>query len=686
MIKKYFFILFSLLIILTGDIIAQQNYNDITTAGKSPIFIDSFDNNSNNWLLDNLWIKGNIINGSYDIVCKNYQKSTGLSFKAISIGQGKDYEIETAINTVKGTAGLAFGITAKYDHYRIDISDNNNLVIIKNTPSKGKNEELFNANVSSVLKQGSSNKITIRKQKDSFYIFLNETFLGSFNKIKPEGDQVGFNVGLNSEVTVDYLNISYINNEQGAPVTALRTAAKEEPAPAQPEKNATVITPVNNSNTSPSKKATENSKNIISPVISWVSPSGITTPLDTYSARVKVKIKSSSDLKSALFYVNGASKGEGEIRTIPGEPGSYMVEKSIMLNPGENNVYLIATNNEGANKSDLRYFNNPPANPPVISWGNPVNENSVVSSENFTIEACIGSPTELKSAKILVNGENQGENNVFTVSGNESCNYKWMRSAILKEGDNSIYIIATNVAGSTTSEKRTIKYQAAAVEKRIALIFGNAVYGTKVSLKNPVNDANLIEATLKGLGFDVIKRINAGIAEMKDAVREFSRKLPDYNVALFYYAGHGVQIDGLNYLIPTDAILKEPGDCKYEAIPVDFVTDEFRKYPNNTNIVILDACRNNPFQNWARGGDNGFKAINPTNGTIISFATAAGAAAIDGSSSNGLFTEELVKQIVIPQPIESVFKRTRVEVKKRSNGEQIPMEWTNLNGDFYFKK
>ena len=685
MIKKYFLILFFFLIILTCKTIAQQNYSDIPSSGKSAIFTESFDNNSNNWLIDNLWIKGNVVNGFYDIICKNYQKSTGLSFKKVFIDRTKDYEIETSLNTLKGTAGLAFGITSKYDHYRVDISDNNKLVIIKNTPSLGKNEEIFSADMSSSIKPGSYNKITIRKQNDSFYIFFNETFLGSFNKIKPEGDQVGFNVALNSELSVDYVNVSYLTVPT-APITAVRSATKEEPAPVKSDNAATEIPAVKNVTNTPALNKSTSAKNSTTPIITWISPSGVTTPLDTYTARIKANIKSVSDLKSALFYVNGASKGEGEIRTIPGENGAYIVEKSIMLDPGDNNVYLIATNSEGAIKSDLRYFNNPPANPPVISWGNPVNENIIVSNENFTIEACIGSPTELKSAKILVNGENQGEINVFTLSRNDNCNYKWMRSAILKEGDNSIYLIATNIAGSTTSEKRTIKYQPAAVEKRLALVFGNAVYGTKVSLKNPVNDANLIEATLKGLGFDVIKRINAGISEMKEAVREFGRKLPEYNVALFYYAGHGIQIDGLNYLIPVDAILKDPSDCKYEAIPVDFVTDEFRKYPNNTNIVILDACRNNPFQNWARGGDNGFKAINPTSGTIISFATAAGASAIDGTSANGLFTEELVKQMAVPQPIESVFKKTRIEVKKRSNGEQIPMEWTNLNGDFYFKK
>jgi uncharacterized caspase-like protein len=195
-----------------------------------------------------------------------------------------------------------------------------------------------------------------------------------------------------------------------------------------------------------------------------------------------------------------------------------------------------------------------------------------------------------------------------------------------------------------------------------------------------------MEATLKDLGFDVIKRLNAGLKEMNEAIRQFSQNLPEYNVALFYYAGHGVQVDGINYLLPTDAMLKDKDACKFEAVRVDFIVAEFEKYQDNTNIVILDACRNNPFVSWDRGGDNGFKAMNFTSGTIISFATSEGASAEDGGGGNGLFTEELVKQMEVPQPIESALKKTRVEVKNRSNGKQIPQEWSKLNGDFYFKK
>jgi uncharacterized caspase-like protein len=222
-------------------------------------------------------------------------------------------------------------------------------------------------------------------------------------------------------------------------------------------------------------------------------------------------------------------------------------------------------------------------------------------------------------------------------------------------------------------------------------VIGNANYVNKESsLNNPINDANLMATTLQNLGFEVIKLTDATKQGMEQGVRNFSRKLPDYNVSLFYYAGHGIQVNEGNYLIPTDATLKERDDCKYEAFSVQFMVEEFEKYPNHLSIVILDACRNNPFRNWSRGSERGFKAIPPTSGSIIAFATSEGAKAEDGTSNNGqgngLYTAELVKQMLIPQSIETVFKKTRVAVEKLTNNAQSPQEWSKLKRDFYFKQ
>jgi Caspase domain/Glucodextranase, domain B len=307
--------------------------------------------------------------------------------------------------------------------------------------------------------------------------------------------------------------------------------------------------------------------------------------------------------------------------------------------------------------------------------------------------------------EISVKGKASASDGIYevTVNGIEAKvdgNGEFQQDVKLAVGENTITVKATDIKNNTGSLTFNVNRQSEVVnnpvaindnpvitnEKRLALVIGNSNYSAGLTLKNPANDADLMSETLRNLGFEVIKRIDANKQSMEQAVRDFSKQLPYCNVALFYFAGHGVQVDGINYLIPTDAKLNDKNDCKFEAIPVNFVVEEFEKYPNNVNIVILDACRSNPFRSWARGGEGGFRAINPTSGTIISFATSEGSTASDGSGKNGLFTEELVKQMTIPQPIESVFKKTRVQVQKLSKGAQSPQEWSQLTGDFFFRK
>lgn len=307
----------------------------------------------------------------------------------------------------------------------------------------------------------------------------------------------------------------------------------------------------------------------------------------------------------------------------------------------------------------------------------------------------IAAPTK----QILVRGKATDKSGIFEVSingveANVDNTGNFSQSINLSVGENAITIKAVDTKNNTGSytfyiDRQTTTYTPppppTKAEKRLALVIGNAHYiQTGQNLKNPINDASLMISTLKSMGFEVIFRLDADKTTMEKAIWEYSKKLPNYNVALFYYAGHGVQIDGQNYLIPTDAILAEKGDCRHEAVAVSFVVEEFEKYPNNTNVVILDACRSNPFRSWARGDAQGFKSISPTSGTIISFATSEGATASDGTGENGLFTQELVKQMKVPQSIESVFKRTRVEVERISNNTQSPQEWTKLKGDFWF--
>jgi hypothetical protein len=346
----------------------------------------------------------------------------------------------------------------------------------------------------------------------------------------------------------------------------------------------------------------------------------------------------------------------------------------------------VVTNSVGTTKSETRYFTNPPANPPVITWTIPTYDSIIVNTDLVAVEVCIKSATGLKSAQILVNGVQQASDMIFQAPQTGDCNFSFSKSVVLKEGDNSVFIIAENSAGTNRSDKRLIKFQKSLAEKRLALVIGNSDYNNSMVLKNPVNDANLMEGTLKSLGFNVVKLLNATKNDMMSAIRDFSAKLPENNVALFYYAGHGIQVNGQNFLIPTDAILNVPDDCKWEAVSQTTVVEEFEKVPDNINIVILDACRNNPFKSWDRGGVQSFRVMNAVTGTIIAYATSENSGAADGLGFNGVFTEELVRQMNISQPISSVFMNTRKQVMKKTNNLQRPAESNMLTGEFYFKK
>lgn len=221
-------------------------------------------------------------------------------------------------------------------------------------------------------------------------------------------------------------------------------------------------------------------------------------------------------------------------------------------------------------------------------------------------------------------------------------------------------------------------------EKRVALVIGNSRYAS-APLRNPVNDAKLIAATLREIGFEVIARTDVGQQEMKQAVKEFSRKIQNGAVGLFYYAGHGMQSGGRNFLIPIDAQIESEGDVVIEGFDLNSVLEQMGMAQNRLNIVILDACRNNPFTRSFRSGSQGLVQVSAPAGTFIAYATAPGQTASDGKGENGLYTQELLANMRAPGlPIEEVFKRVRVQVKQKSNNVQVPWDSSSLEGSFFF--
>jgi hypothetical protein len=219
---------------------------------------------------------------------------------------------------------------------------------------------------------------------------------------------------------------------------------------------------------------------------------------------------------------------------------------------------------------------------------------------------------------------------------------------------------------------------------RIALVIGNSAYAGPAALPNPVNDAKAMGDTLRGLGFDVVQLHDGTRAQMAEAVQKVREALRGkQGIGMLYYAGHGLQLDWRNYMVPVDAKLKAAADVPPQTVEVGAVIEAFKTAGNRMNILVLDACRDNPFSDASTA--KGLAQLDAPPGTILAYATAPGNVAEDGRGSNGLYTQFLLQELVKPQSkIEDVFKRTRFEVRRASKGRQIPWESTSLEEDFMF--
>ncbi|MCW0234515.1 MAG: caspase family protein [Ferrovibrio sp.] len=225
----------------------------------------------------------------------------------------------------------------------------------------------------------------------------------------------------------------------------------------------------------------------------------------------------------------------------------------------------------------------------------------------------------------------------------------------------------------------------ALAERRVALVIGNSAYH-EAPLRNPVNDARAMATTLRELNFDVTLLENADRTAMQRAALEFGRKLSEDVAGLFYFSGHGMQVRGANYLVPIRASVTSEEEVEVEAMDVNYILARMAIAKNRFNIVILDACRNNPFERSFRSAAGGLAAISAPRGTLIAYATAPGSVAADGQGTNGLYTGELISALKAPNlTIEQTFKQARAEVVTKSSGKQTPWESSSVIGDFVFR-
>jgi WD40 repeat protein len=289
-------------------------------------------------------------------------------------------------------------------------------------------------------------------------------------------------------------------------------------------------------------------------------------------------------------------------------------------------------------------------------------------------------------SKILVNGQ--------PVQGNIGAQFS--HEVNLVKGKNRIKIEVENTDRSVTEKDIYINCEPSSTAKdapvhkfhgkRLALVIGNSNYSQAAKLTNTSNDAKSMEAVLKEMNFEVITVLDGSYEKMKEAIYTFGDRIQDVDVSIFYYAGHGLEVDGTNYLVPVDANIQSALDVKLKTIPLTGVirTMEFAN-DEGLNMIILDACRNNPFPTGKRSGGSGLARVQAPSGTLIAYATDPGSTASDGDKANGLYTGELVKQMRISQRIEDIFMNTRNQVEHLSSGTQRPWEEARLKGVFFLK-
>lgn len=418
--------------------------------------------------------------------------------------------------------------------------------------------------------------------------------------------------------------------------------------------------------------------------ITWLNDVAISTQAEY---QLQVGIKSDSKIESVEVTVNG-EKDRG-IKTVPAEDFAMKVDQKITLASGSNVVIVSVTNAAGTTKQEKTIiYRDLGEGLASINW---LDINTTTDKKDVNVKLGIKSKTKIEDVKLTINGVTS--RGIKTIASDE---YDMIVENIITLGDGANRIVASvrNAEGISTSEK-VITYKGELPkpiinERRIALVVGNSNYSNSVlNLRNPKNDATLVAETLEKLGFDVIVKTDVSLEEMDKLIDDFGEQSKDYDVALFFYAGHGIQSKGINYLLPINVNNLTEDNIKYKCVDLGRVLDVMEANKCRLKIIVLDACRNDPVsRSWHRGsGTRGLAIVDAPIGTIISYATSPGKTASDGDGDNSPYTEAFVTTLNTPNlEVSEFFKKVGALVKGKTNDTQVPWLSTSFTGDFFFNQ
>ncbi len=283
-------------------------------------------------------------------------------------------------------------------------------------------------------------------------------------------------------------------------------------------------------------------------------------------------------------------------------------------------------------------------------------------------------------------GDNKGQVTVYATVTYPQAN----KNATPKQQQRGKTQQPASLAAQTTEDKPLVQERTKSTvsvnQERTALVIGNSRYNA-APLINPKHDAEDMSRALGQLGFNVIKALDVDQRQFEQAIKTFGRRLQPGGVALFYYAGHALQLNGENYMVPIQSGIERQSDVRYKAVNIGQVLSEMELAENSLNIVVMDACRDNPLPRSFRSGSRGLARIDGPRGTIIAYATSPGSVASDGVGRNGVYTKHLLNNMKKSNlNVEAVFKRVLQGVNKETNGQQTPWLSSSFTGDFYFNQ